>query len=318
MESIYTQLTLVERYQIESFVGLGFSARSIGLRLSRSNTTISRELSRCEGLPYDAEIAHQNALGKRHGAAKATKRNEQNLQMLDKCLHIDLSPEQVAGRMQLEAVEQAPSRSTLYRWIGHLNWRKRLPRRGKPRRKLSGQYAGAKLIPNRIDIEHRPAVVDKNTEMGHWEGDTVHGKDAYLVTLVERTTKVLLTARVPDKTKRSVTDAINRLMKPFAKLCKTITFDNGGEFADHEKVANKLNCKIFFAKPYHSWQRGLNENTNGLLRRYFPKSMHFGDLKQSEIDQAQFLINNRPRKSLNYRTPMEVLAGKTVPLILGI
>ncbi len=108
------------------------------------------------------------------------------------------------------------------------------------------------------------------------------------------------------------------MMKPFKGLCKTITFDNGGEFAGHAKIAKHLNCDIYFAKPYHSWQRGLNENTNGLLRRFFPKGMAIGELAAKEIKQAEFLINSRPRKALNFLSPSEFLNGKCVSVIVTI
>ena len=113
-------------------------------------------------------------------------------------------------------------------------------------------------------------------------------------------------------------DAIKRMLKPYRHLCKTITFDNGGEFAAHEEIARRLRCDIYFAKPYHSWQRGLNENTNGLLRRFFPKGMKIAELSKKEIERAVFLINIRPRKALDYLNPIEFLAGERVSLIVGI
>ena len=318
MSSKYNQLTQDERYQIQALHGLFQSARAIGKVLHRSNKTISRELRRLKSGAYHAKQAQEDAHYKRHHAKKANKLNAANQAILDRALHLYFSPEQSAGRARLEKIEGAPSRSTLYRWIGRLGWRNRLPRKGKIRRQHKGQASGVKLIPNRVDIDQRPQVVSENTELGHWEGDTLHGKEAYLVTLVERTTKTLLMAKVPNKSKRTVGQAIERLLKPFARLCKTITFDNGGEFADHQRFAKKLKCKVYFAKPYHSWERGLNENTNGLVRRFFPKTMNFSGLSKKEVDQAQFLINHRPRKTLGYRTPIEALAGRTVSLMMGI
>ena len=154
--------------------------------------------------------------------------------------------------------------------------------------------------------------------MGHWEGDTVFGQDGYLVTIVERVSKLLLTCRVKNKSKEAVTKAIKSMLKPYISICKTITFDNGGEFAGHEDIAKELKCSVFFAKPYHSWERGLNEHTNGLLRRFFPKGMAIGKLAKKEIEDAQFLINMRPRKLLNYLSPYEFLTGKRVSLIAEI
>jgi IS30 family transposase len=193
-----------------------------------------------------------------------------------------------------------------------------LVRTGKRCRPRKGAEAGAHLIPGCVDIDERPAHIEDKVEVGHWEGDTVYGQDSYLVTMVERVTKILLTCRVKTKTKKNVARAIKKMLKPFKHLCHTITFDNGGEFAGHQQIAKYLCCKVYFAKPYHSWQRGLNENTNGLLRRFFPKGMAIKSLPKTEIYQAQLLINMRPRKALNYLSPIEFLTGKRVSLIAAI
>jgi IS30 family transposase len=237
---------------------------------------------------------------------------------LDWLLSLDLSPEQITGRMKLERFDGVVSRQTLYRWIDKLNWRSRLPRKGKRYRKRVDLKASASLIPNRTDIDKRPTIVEQNSELGHWEGDTVYGQDGYFVTLVERVSKIFLSVRVPDKTKKTVGRAIRKLLKPYRSMCKTITFDNGGEFADHATMARALKCKIYFAKPYHSWQRGLNENTNGLLRRYFPKGVAIASLSSQKIKDAIFRINIRPRKALNYLSPIEFLLEKRVSLMLSI
>lgn len=310
-----SQLTLKERYQIEVLNGQSYSARSIAQQLHRSNKTISRELNRCS--PYSAENAHRQMLQRRHGARKYTKFDFAMKVQIDHQLK-NASPEQIAGRMRLEKCGKTVSCSTIYRWVRRLNWRPRLPRKGKPYRMRTGPEAGVKLIPGRIDIDERPAIVDDNIELGHWEGDTVYGQDGYLVTLVERVSKLLLTRRVPNKSKKTVSRAIKQMLKPYQAVCKTITFDNGGEFAGHQSIARKLGCDIYFAKPYHSWERGLNENTNGLLRRFFPKGMEIGKLPKSQIDDAVFRINTRPRKMLNYWSPLEFLAGRRVSLMLAI
>lgn len=318
MGNPYNQLTLDERYQIQALNDLKLSAREIARRLQRSNKTISQELKRCSGRSggYCAQKAQTMAVEKRQQARKFTLFTERQKNNLELLLDYDLSPEQIAGRMPLESFDKPVSCQTLYRWIERLNWRSRLPRKGKKYRKRSAAQAGAHLIPNRVDIDERPDIVEENSELGHWEGDTVYGQDGHLVTLVERTSKLLLTMRVPDKTKKTVGRAIRKLLKPFRNLCKTITFDNGGEFAGHAAVAKALKCKIYFAKPYCSWQRGLNENTNGLLRRYFPKGMAISGLSKKEIDEAVLRINTRPRKSLNYFSPYEFLVGKRVSVML--
>lgn len=318
MGTHYSQLTLNERYQIQALHELEYSARAIARELGRSNKTISKELKRLCGKDYCALQADNDARQKRQLADKAQRFDAWHLEQLDVLLTLDYSPEQIAGRMRLEAPDKAISCSACYRHLTRLNWCHRLPRKGKPRRKPTGSTAGAALIPERVDIDERPAIVDQNIEIGHWEGDTVYGQDCYLVTLVERVSKLLLVARVPDKQKKTVTAAVSELLEPYSALCETITFDNGGEFAGHQDIAKALGCSVYFAKPYHSWQRGLNENTNGLLRRYFPKGMVLGKLPQEEIDRAQLLINMRPRKTLGYQTPLEYLTDVGVSLMLGI
>lgn len=160
--------------------------------------------------------------------------------------------------------------------------------------------------------------MDLKEEIGHWEGDTVYGQDGYFVTLVERVSKAFLTKRVKNKKKETVSRAILQLLKPYKSMVKTITFDNGGEFADHQRIAKVMKCEIYFAKPYHSWQRGLNENTNGLLRRYCPKGKKISQFTEQQIKLMQSMINIRPRKTLNYLNPCEFLMGKRVSLMLEI
>ena len=167
-------------------------------------------------------------------------------QNLDWLLSLDLSPEQIAGRMKLESFDADVSQQTLYRRIVKLNWCSRLPRKGRRYRKHAGLQAGASLIPNRTDIDERPAIVEQNSELGHWEGGTVYGQDSYFVTLVERVSKIFISARVLNKTKKTVGLAIRKLLKPYRSMCKHITFDNGGEFAGHAEVSRALKCENLF------------------------------------------------------------------------
>ncbi|WP_375319992.1 IS30 family transposase [Aliivibrio logei] len=314
----YKQLTLSERYQIEAWNTHCISAREIGQKLKRSNGSISRELRRCPAGSYSAEQAHRHAFQKRTLSIKHTKCNQKNKKIIQTYLQLGWSPEQISGRMRKEKIENTICCSTIYNVVKREHWQRMLARKGKKYKLRKGVEAGARLIPNRVDISQRPTIVDDKSEVGHWEGDTVYGQDGYLVTMVERVSKLLVTCKVRSKSKKAVTRGINRMMKPFKGLCKTITFDNGGEFAGHAKIAKHLNCDIYFAKPYHSWQRGLNENTNGLLRRFFPKGMAIGELAAKEIKQAEFLINSRPRKALNFLSPSEFLNGKRVSVIVTI
>ena len=314
----YKQLTLKERYQIEAFLEMDFSARQIAVKLNRSNKTISTELKRCKKGCYHADWANRNALNQRHDAAKFTKINKRMIEAIDAALTIDLSPEQIAGRLKLESFTHPISMHTIYRSIRAQGWRYRLPRGGKKYRRRRSLGAGVKLIPNRVDIEQRPIEVDLKASVGHWEADTVHASDGYFVSVVERKTKLYLFTRIKRKTKSEVARAVVRLLKPFMKKCETITFDNGGEFAAHEFIAKRLGCQTYFAKPYHSWQRGLNENSNGLLRRYFPKRTSIAKISKQYLAGVSLLINMRPRKTLGYLTPLEVLTGKRVSVMLRI
>ena len=318
MNNQYKQLTQKERYQIQALKELGLSGRCIAKKLQRSNKTVSRELNSSGVKSYCAEMADNLATQKRKQAKKFTKCDDAVKKTVENMLFLKLSPEQISGRRKHEKTSKSVCSNTIYRLIYAHKWQHLLPRKGKRYKKRKGIEAGATLIPGRVDIDKRPAHVEDKIEKCHWEADTVYCQDSYLVTLVERVTKTLVTCRVKTKTKKEVTRAIKKMLKPFKSTCLSITFDNGGEFADHQKVKKYLKCDTYFAKPYHSWQRGLNENTNGLLRRFFPKGMAIGSLPKKEIERAQLLINIRPRKTLNYLSPYEVLTGKRVSLIAEI
>ncbi len=202
MKTQYKQLTLKERYQIKTLSKQHFSARSIANQLNRSNKTISNELTRCEQGHYCGDTAHAQAMVNRQWAFKSKKVTNEICELIDSLLNIGLSPEQISGRMKQEKKVTAVSTNTLYRLIKSLNKATKLPRKGLPYKSGKKSDAGAKLIPNRIDISERPAIVEEKIEIGHWEGDTVYGQDGYLVTLVERVTKCLVTKRVKNKSKK--------------------------------------------------------------------------------------------------------------------
>ncbi len=188
-------------------------------------------------------------------------------------------------------------RFTDYLRIRH---RKRYKSRGTPPR--------ASRIPNRVGIEARPAVVETNTECGHWEADTVVGKDhdGLLLTLVERVTKYTLIAKLLTKEAAPLAKVAVRILRQAALPVHTITFDNGTEFAHHDHIASELGAKTYFADPHSPWQRGLNENTNGLIRQYIPKSCRISQVKTSDVCWIQDQLNNRPRKSLGFLTPAQL------------
>ncbi len=179
---------------------------------------------------------------------------------------------------------------------------------GKKRRKRYGKKDWRGKIPNRVDIYQRPAIVEKNTHIGDWEADLVSGVHhrGFLVTLVDRTSKYTLIGQVKQKTGADVTTEIVRLLAPCKELVQTITYDNGREFSAHELVNAQLECHSYFAKPYHSWERGLNENTNGLIRQYFPKGMDLREVKREAIAFVMERLNHRPRKTLAFKTPYDI------------
>ncbi len=170
------------------------------------------------------------------------------------------------------------------------------------------------MIPNRVDISERPQVVEERVRIGDWEGDTVHGQNAHLVTLVDRASRFTLAKRVLRKTKEFVADAMLELFGKVSSV-RTITLDNGSEFADHGRVAKETGGKVYFAKPYASWQRGTNENTNGRIRRFWPKKFDMATLTDEEIDNRILLLNLTPKKVLGGLTPLEAFIGRRVALI---
>jgi len=307
----YTQLTQEQRYQIQALMKAGLNQSEIAAIVGVHKSTISRELGRNRGLRgYRPQQAHKLALGRRQGKA-APRIGEAIWQQVEALIREEWSPEQVAGRI---AMEQGVSISHewIYQYIyadkrsgGNLY---RYLRCQKVRRKRYGVYDRRGCIPNQVSIDDRPAIVDSKRRYGDWEGDTVIGKGhrGALVTLVERKSLYTVIRSVLHKTAKAVRDAVVDGLTPYIDWVHTITYDNGREFADHEGMASDLDACIYFAHPYASWERGLNENTNGLIRQYFPKDRDLTTVTQHEIEQAMDKLNHRPRKSLGYRTPYEV------------
>ncbi len=168
------------------------------------------------------------------------------------------------------------------------------------------------MLKHRVSIDECPEIVDQKTRIGAWEGDTVIGKNhrGALVRLAERKSRYVLASKVSSQPAKGVTAAVTRLLRPYQRKCHTVTFDNGKEFAEPEKIAAALQADIYFAHPYSSWERGLNENSNGLLRQYFPKGMELTEVTQQQVKWAVDRLNHRPRKVLGYRTPFEVCFGR--------
>jgi len=313
----YQQLTEEDRIEIYAWKQAGKLQKEIAELLEVHPSSISRELRRNRGgRGYRPKQAHQKALERRHGAKKAVKMLPVTIAYIENKLEQQHSPEQIAERMKLDPEWLGPTvsheRIYLYVWQnkveGGLLYKNLRIAGTKQKRKRYNSKDSRGKIPNRTGIAERPAIVERKTRLGDWEGDTMLGKNhrGALVTLVERKSKLTLISKVANHTAMVVENAIFDLFIPMKNRVHTITVDNGKEFATHESLAHSLQTKIFFADPYSAWQRGLNENTNGLIRQYVPKGTNLQNLTDEEVDEIMDRLNNRPRKSLGFLTPNEV------------
>ena len=313
MTKSYTQLTQAERYQIWSDKKAGFPPSVIAHELNRDVSTIRREIKRNTGLKgYRPQQAHRFAQIRLATKPKAIKLTEDLKQKIVELIEQDWSPEQIQGRWLAEGLLVTVCPATIYQFIYadpvlHQRLKPHL-RHKKPYKTRTGQVEKRGQIKNRVSIDERPVVVDLKERLGDWEADTVigQGHQGVLVTLTERVSKLELIAAVPSKHADGVTQAIIKLLTPYRSDLETITFDNGKEFAYHEQIAEALTVKTYFAHPYHSWERGLNENHNGLIRQYLPKGRRLDNVTQADIDYIQKRMNQRPRKLLGFKTPEEV------------
>ncbi len=310
----YTQLTQEERYQIYALNKAEHNQTEIAMILSRNKSTISRELRRNSGLRGYRPRQAQRLTEERRLVKAKPSISHSLWRQVGRLLREDWSPEQIHLWFKAEYTVSI-SHEWIYQYIlqekaygGDLY---RHLRCQKKRRKRYGSYNRRGQLIDRISIDERPAIVESRSRIGDWELDTIIGKNhkQALVSLTERKTRYTLIQKVKRKTAESVSDAIIKLLTPFTERVLTLTSDNGKEFAEHKKIASKLNAKFYFAHPYASWERGLNENTNGLIRQYFPKGSDFTNITQKEINRAMNRLNNRPRKCLGIKTPNQVFLG---------
>jgi IS30 family transposase len=314
----YTHLSLEERYYIEIEKKLGTSLNKIAQALGRAQSTLSRELKRNMGQRgYRHKQADRFADERPANKAKAIKLTDEVKRLIHGYLEDDWSPEQIAGRLKTEGVIEL-HHETIYQFVladkqagGELY--KHLRHQNKTYRKRYGSAHNRTGIPNRVDIDERPEVANNRARIGDWEADTIIGKNhkGAIVTLDERQSKLRLAMPLPGKKAHPVAEAIVALLSPIQAFVKTLTFDNGKEFAQHEVIAQALECETYFAKPYHSWERGQNENANGLLRQYFPKTMELLDITAQAVFKAVHKLNSRPRKCLGFKTPYEAFKQAT-------
>ena len=308
-------MTDLERSQIYVLRQAGKGVREIARLLLRTASTISREVFRNTGgkgyRPKQAqELAEERA--RRPGPRRFTEEVRRDV---EEKLRKGWTPEIICGRAKLEGRAHV-CKETVYEYVyadakaGGGLWKK-LPRakRKRKRRCPRQEGRGRGVIPGRRGIETRPPEVELRITVGHWEGDLVVGANAtgYLVTLVERVTRYTLVGWSATKEADEVKCVVIRLLAAFGVACTGITFDNGKEFARHAEIAKALKADVFFARPYHSWERGTNENTNGLIRRLYPKSESFASIGGEDLRRIDTFLNDRPRKCLGWKTPREVM-----------
>ena len=314
----YLHFTIEERdaLQAMSLIGLPIdeAARIIGKHVS----SLYRELSRNRKHGYYIpRIADNQAKWRRlESKVSPVRGNKELMATVERLIKQKIAPDQVVGRIKLERKAQVGwqiSHETIYQHIydqarkgNDLRGFLRHPR--KTRRKRSANKDRRGIIPDRVFIDDRPCIVERKQRRGDWEGDTIEGagKKGYVATFVDRKTKYLVAYTIEHKSAQELVRGARKAFRAIPKaLRKTVTVDNGKEFAAHERLSQILEAKVYFAHPYHSWERGLSEHTNGLLRQYLPKNRSLLDLDPKELAKIVAEINNRPRKSLGYRTPRE-------------
>ncbi len=315
MPAGYHHLIRDQRSQIYALKSNGLEQQDIAHHLGVHPSTVSRELSRNQGgRGYRFQQADTLATERRRIASSRPKRMTKDvIKIIEEKIQEKWSPEQISGRLKLET-DICISHESIYQHI----WADKqqggilythLRQSGKKYNKRSSDKAGRGCIPNRVDISKRPNIVEEKSRLGDWEGDTIIGAkhQGAILSLVDRKSKFTLLGKLRNKTADSVVKAttacFNKLDDP---IVHTITYDNGKEFSNHEKISELLGASCYFATPYHSWERGLNEHTNGLVRQYVPKSTDLLKVSPRALQIIENALNDRPRKILSFLTPKEV------------
>jgi transposase, IS30 family len=311
-----SHLRIQERLQIETLLNADKSQAAIAKQLNRSESCISREIRRNS---RDGKYCH-NIAQKRHDERRANSKysliGEENWTLVRILLKQKWSPEQISGWLRNHAeLDFYVSDQTIYEYIyadrasgGTLY--QHLRRAGKPYRN-GGRKVYRGKIKDRVDISARPDAINKRLRLGDWEVDSIIGKlnQSSIVTIVERVSRYTSIIKVKSKEADEVCSAIIKKMKNNNLPLYSMTGDNGTEFSEHKKIASALDVDFYFTHPYSSWEKGTNENTNGLIRQYFPKGTDFASITESMLEEVETALNNRPRKTLNYKTPAQVIAG---------
>jgi IS30 family transposase len=314
----YHQLSQEERYTITGLLRSHKSRAFIARELKRSPSTITRELGRNRKPSdhiYRAEAAHSYAVARRRRAHRGSRFTKKQLRLVIRLLKQNWSPEQISNILWMKK-KMYISHETIYKLIlqdkkkgGNLFTHLRIV--PKLRRKRYNSHDSRGILRGKRHISKRPKSVERRKVFGHWEGDTMIGKDLHhcLLTMVERKSGYVVIRKLRTRTEAAVTKAAAKVLRRERGRIKTITLDNGSEFHNYKELERRFSVKFYFATPYHSWERGTNENTNGLIRQYLPRGTCMRKISQLHCDRIAFKLNTRPRKRHEYRTPKEVYYG---------
>ena len=319
MPKQYDHLTLSERDKITAMLYEHQSLGQIALVLGRSKSTISREIKRNSSPEYKCYLSHRahgrSEERRTEGSSRPRLKNKETVSFVKTKLKEGWSPEQIAGRLPIEQPGLSISHETIYQYIYHLDTPDRLDLIGLLRRahrirknKEIGRKTHKTKIPNRISIEQRPLSVETRKQVGHWEGDSLVSRKSLVAlnSLVERKSRLLMLTKLPRKSASHTADAVIKRLKSLPlRARRTLTMANGTENAGHQEITADIGIKCFFAHPYASWERGTNENTNGLIRWSLPKGTDFNTITEKQIVKIKSSLNNRPRKCLGFKTPTE-------------
>ena len=314
---MHAQITLEERYAMWALKKQGLSIRAIARELRRAPSTISRELrrNRRPSGRYNPDVAHQYTVARRRRSRRNTHFSHDEWVLVEHLIELDWSPEQVAGWLRLHGILSI-SHETIYVRV----WRNKqaggelwahLRQATKKRRKRYRSHDSRGRLAGKRHISERPPEIESRTVTGHWEIDTIKGDSQAMhsaVTLVERKTGFTVLGKLERHTASECTQRVTELIARHAGRVTTITADNGTEFHSYKDIEAATGALFYFATPHHSWERGTNENTNGLLRQYLPKRTSMAKVTQADLDAIAAKLNARPRKRLGFRTPEECYA----------
>ncbi len=314
----YQQLTENERYMLSALRKQGLSTAKIANALGRHKSTIYREVQRNsranrQSTYYQPAIAHSKAVTRRSHSRRNQRLNTFSFIIVEALLSLEWSPEQIVGYLKRKQIPTM-CHETIYQYIwtdkaqGGLLW-KYLRQSSKKRRKRYKSKDSRGRLATKRNISERPEAASKRLEIGHWEIDTVVGRGTKhcIVTLVERLSGYTLIGQLDDRTTHSLNKRVIELIRKAKLPFKTITADNGTEFHQYQHIEEAVNCLFYFANPYHSWERGTNENTNGLIRQYLPKGTSLALVTQKLCNTITHRLNTRPRKRLGFKTPLEYI-----------